>query len=57
MTEYVYRVVQQNGQPFENGIGRGSDPFTRLASAKARATKENGRVQRSAVNWEDLDGD
>jgi PAS domain-containing protein len=49
--EYVYRAVRKDGGPC--WTGRRSDPFTRAASARARATQEGGKVQRSAVVWED----
>lgn len=60
----IYRVVAEDGS--EVGYtGRGSDPFTRKASAKSRATqltneyKRYGggtkyKVQVAYVEWEDL---
>jgi hypothetical protein len=61
--EYVYRVIRNDGMTIWEG--RGSDPFTRRASARARATKLNNerirwgedhpgyKVQRAVVEWED----
>ena len=71
MTDYVYRVVSNDGS--EVWEGRGSDPFTRLASARSRASKltkqeeqsvwyrgddfvpTKYKVQRSEVDWKDIE--
>lgn len=66
--EYVYRVVRDDGSTVWEG--RGSDPFTRLGSARSRASKLTNeekryawekqvphtyKVQRSKVEWEDME--
>jgi hypothetical protein len=65
MSDEVYRVVREDGD-LVGFTGRGSDPFSRKASAKARATqltKEAKRyspeslgykVQVTETNWRDL---
>lgn len=44
MAEYVYRVVSTEGDTVWEG--RGSDPFTRVGSARSRASKLNNDHRR-----------